>query len=787
MQARSQIQIANKSIQGGNKGDDACVFGAGPPVLAANPIAGEMTDFGFFVLANVYRGIAGRWCRMACLQRLTDANPLMLSDALKQQIQRGYSEFLNRKQLKPRYGQRLMIAEIAKALAGIKMDGEGKRTSDNHVCVVEAGTGTGKTLAYLMAVMPVAKALEKKVVLATATVALQDQVVNKDIPDLLRNSDVSFTYALAKGRGRYLCLSKLDRLMTPGSDVGSTLALWEDLQQFAVDKHEAELYRAMDKAVETRNWDGDRDSWPDGIDDFTWRRVTNDHRGCTGRNCAFYDDCPFYFARNDIYRSDLIVANHDLVLADLAMGGGMVLPAPEDTIYIFDEGHHLPDKALSHFSCSTQIRNTQSWLGELVKMLDSLIQSAGFDSIAGSVQANLQVLSDDLSEQLGLLLSSLTPLAEQTEQMDSEQGKLVYRFPDGVVPEALRDQAAQLEHMTVALVKQLQLLVDWLQEGMDGKRSDITKPDAEAWMPLMATQLARAAAILQVWQRYHNEDEENRAPVARWLNFSDSGSGLDVELSACPVLASDVLARYLWNRAFAAIVTSATLMALGNFERFRFRSGVPPTSGFFSVPSPFDYAAAGKIRVPKQACDPGDASRHTRGILEYLEKTWSAVPGTLVLFSSRRQMEEVFDQLPADLQGGVLMQGKLGKGEVVRRHKAAVDDGHTSVIFGLASFAEGIDLPGAYCSRVVIARLPFSVPEDPVDATLAEWIQKRGGNPFMQISVPDAAIRLKQAAGRLLRTETDRGEVVILDRRLIDKRYGKLLLDSLPPFPLVRE
>src|SRR5690606_27660390 len=138
-----------------------------------------------------------------------------------------------------------------------------------------------------------------------------------------------------------------------------------------------------------------------------------------------YDDCPFYFARNDIYRSDLIVANHDLVLADLAMGGGMVLPAPEDTIYIFDEGHHLPDKALSHFSCSTQIRGAQSWLGELAKMLDSLVQGAGSDSVGASVQASLRLLGEDLSEQLGLLLASLTPLAEQTEQMDSEQGKLV--------------------------------------------------------------------------------------------------------------------------------------------------------------------------------------------------------------------------------------------------------------------------------------------------------------------------------------------------------------------------
>src|SRR5690606_6892677 len=138
---------------------------------------------------------------------------------------------------------------------------------------------------------------------------------------------------------------------------------------------------------------------------------------------------------------------------------------------------------------------------------------------------------------------------------------------------------------------------DWLAEGMEGKRSDITKPDAEAWSPLMATQLARAEAMLTVWQRYQQEEDDSRAPVARWLTFSESGQGADVELAACPVLASDVLARYLWNRAFAAIVTSATLMALGNFERFRFRSGVPAHSVSVAVPSPFDYQAAGRIRV----------------------------------------------------------------------------------------------------------------------------------------------------------------------------------------------
>ncbi len=151
----------------------------------------------------------------------------MLTEQLKKEIQTAYTEFLKQQELKPRVGQRLMIADIARTLAAIERDNDGRRVSDNHICVLEAGTGTGKTLAYLVGTLPMARALGKKVVLATATVALQDQVINKDIPAVLRHSGLNFSFTLAKGRGRYLCLSKLDRLMTPGQDAGTTLALWE--------------------------------------------------------------------------------------------------------------------------------------------------------------------------------------------------------------------------------------------------------------------------------------------------------------------------------------------------------------------------------------------------------------------------------------------------------------------------------------------------------------------------------------------------------------------------------
>ena len=185
-------------------------------------------------------------------------------------------------------------------------------------------------------------------------------------------------------------------------------------------------------------------------------------------------------------------------------------------------------------------------------------------------------------------------------------------------------------------MKQLQMLVDWLQEGMEGKRSDISKPDAEAWAPLMSTQMARVESICSVWLRYQQKDDDKKAPCARWLNFSQGNQGLDVELAACPVLASDVLSQYLWNRAFAAIVTSATLAALGSFDRFRFRSGVPANSHYSEVPSPFDFQRSGRLRVPQLACDPGNSAQHTENIVEFIQRGWGDVKGSLVLFSSRR-------------------------------------------------------------------------------------------------------------------------------------------------------
>ncbi|MDX1693567.1 MAG: ATP-dependent DNA helicase DinG [Ketobacteraceae bacterium] len=709
----------------------------------------------------------------------------MLSDDIKLKIQSTYTHFLKAKALKPRYGQRLMIAEVAKSLAAVETDSEGKRTSENHICVVEAGTGTGKTVAYLVAVIPIAQALKKKVVISTATVALQDQIVSKDIPDLLMNSPLRFSYQLAKGRGRYLCLSQLDRLLSGGGEDDPNMALWEEMNAVTVDKKAAELYQSMDRAIRNNEWHGDRDQWPDEIRNEDWFRVTTDQHRCTNRNCSYYEDCTFYMARNDMHRTEVIVANHDLVLADLALGGGVVLPPPEDTIYIFDEGHHLPDKALKHFSASGHVRGTQIWLEELRKLADSL--SDAFPSVPSisHTRDKLGELADEMKQQLGMVLSSLTPLASEEGNAVNESGRIVYRFPEGSIPQELQHQGEELYKLSGELFDYIDDISTWLAEALDGKHSDVSRTDAEAWYPLVGTYAARAGHLVDLWMSFSQQHDPGR-PVARWLNFSETAQGLDVELSASPVLANEVLTRYLWNRCFAAVVTSATLMAVGSFDRFRMRSGVPADSQFHSVPSPFDYQQAARLVVPPMDFDPSDTYRHTHFLVDYLLRHGMS-GAVLVLFTSRRQLEDALALLPADFAGRVFAQGEYGKAEIIRRHKERVDEGLPSIIFGLASFAEGIDLPGEYCDHVIIAKLPFSVPEEPVDATLAEWIKARGGNPFMQIAVPDAAIKLKQAVGRLIRTEFDAGVISVLDRRLTRRQYGKAIVKSLPPIPVLSD
>lgn len=696
----------------------------------------------------------------------------MLNDALKEDIQTAYSQLLDQRGYKARYCQKVMIAEIAKSLGRIEEE-------PGQICVAEAGTGTGKTIAYAMAAIPIAKKLKKKIVIATATVALQEQIVYQDLPDIRSHSGLDFSFALAKGRRRYLCLSKLDLALQEGNTMNQTLSFFDEPGLSGSNgeaRSDGALFQDMINGLGHGTWDGDRDAWPEDIDPIAWSRVSTDHAQCTQRQCSHFENCYFYKARESIHRVDCIVTNQDLVLADLMMGGGAVLPDPEETIYIFDECHHLPDKAGNHFSHMLSVYATRSWLMQIPTSLG--MASAEIPGFRGDRIADLEQHIEEACQQLDELARLLQPLKEEADPVDEGWR---YRFPLGRLDEGLTTIAAELGSRFSRLCALTEGFIpaveDALENGGTGEREH-----GERWLSVLSSLVDRMGSATSLWRNF--SEGNISPPYARWLKFSSGGQveGLEIQLSSHPVSVADELRERLWDRCAGAVLTSATISVARDFSGFQRKTGISPDQQFVSLPSPFRFQEQGVLSIPAMDSDPSDPDAHTDELSVIIPDLVESDLGSLILFTSWRQMLRVFDDIDRDFKERVLMQGELSKHEMLKRHKASVDQSEPSCIFGLASFSEGVDLPGDYCSHVVIAKLPFSVPDDPVDATLSEWIEDQGGNAFYDLMLPNAAIKVVQAAGRLLRTEADSGRVTILDRRVVSKRYGQLILNSLPPF-----
>ncbi|MEC7816904.1 MAG: ATP-dependent DNA helicase DinG [Pseudomonadota bacterium] len=729
---------------------------------------------------------------------------MALSDDVKQQIQQAYRDVLAGKDVRARYGQRLMIAEIARYMGEIT-DNDGQRTSPPATCVVEAGTGTGKTLAYLIAAIPVARALGKTLVISTATVALQDQIVLKDLPDLRKHSNLDFSWTLAKGRGRYLCMSRLEaRLHDEGHGDSETMPLFLLEQPGGDEAADRATFENMLAQYGARTWDGDRDHWPEQIPDETWRQVTTDHRQCTNRHCAYFDSCAFFDARKDLEDAQVVVANHDLVLADLALGGGAILPEPENALYIFDEAHHLPDKALNHFAASVPVNATRQWLKQVSQALVKMQPWLPGGSLAAKTVEKISTAGRDLDLVLQRVFEYISDSVNW--EFSDERKTAQWRYPDGELPESVSALAIEAKTATAAVVRHLGVLVDELQNAFDERKDpELDRDTADAWYPVIGTFHSRAEDQFRLWSAWcegaaalempEGADPEAETPAprvrrgppaARWVVRQRWDHAEDITLYSSPVLADNLLYSRLWSRAYGAVLTSATLTALGRFDRLRSRAGLPEASRYLVVPSSFRYADMATVEVPSMTAMPTDDA-FADALIKRLPELWAGETATLVLFTSRRQMQQVRDALSPEYPDLIRTQDDMSKNEVLRAHCARIDEGKPSVLFGVASFAEGIDLPGKYLHHVVITRLPFSVPDDPIEASLAEWVTQRGGNPFMEITVPDASIKLVQAVGRLLRTEQDTGRVTILDRRIVTRRYGQLLLDALPPFRRIIE
>lgn len=705
----------------------------------------------------------------------------MLDDSQKQAIQQAYRQFLESKQLKARWGQRLMVAQVARTIGSIERDCDGLRVGNDgaHICAVEAGTGTGKTVAYSLAAIPLAQMLEKKLVIATATVALQEQIVLKDLPDIHRHSGLRFSYGLVKGRGRYACIYKLDRQLAMTE--GETIPLYPDEEMEQLPGPTIALYQQLLDALGSNRWDGDRDNWPDSLADSDWQRLTTDHGQCTGRHCAYVSQCPFFKSRDGIKELDVVVANHDLVLADLALGGGAILSKPEDTIYIFDEGHHLPEKALDHFAAHTRLRGAERLLQQANKQV-ALIGKNLPD--AAALLAQLARWGEH-EAYLSEAIAEANPAFEQffMDYADPAAGKQErqYRFTGGVLPEWMQSLSQNLSKAWNNVYNVLNNAKEELAEMLENREANNRDAVEQAFIALGGL-VSRIDHTIRLWQLFARKDPDNVPPTARWIDLIDTGLSHDLALSASPVSPVDVLREHLWWRCFGAVVTSATLRSLGSFDRLRYQAGLPANAECVDVPSPFDYQANAVFCVPQDAVEGNLQEPHTQYIIKFLHESVDLAEATLVLFSSRRQMLDVYQALLSPLLEAVLLQDDYSKQQLLNLHRARVDAGEPSVIFGLASFAEGVDLPRDYLKHVVIAKIPFMPPDEPVSQTLSEWIEARGGNAFMQISVADASFKLVQAAGRLLRTEQDSGRISLLDKRFKTKRYGKSLQQGLPPY-----
>ncbi|MBE8556912.1 ATP-dependent DNA helicase DinG [Vibrio sp. OPT24] len=660
----------------------------------------------------------------------------------------------------PRRAQNYLVAEIAKTLCG-------QYHKSSRIIVAEAGTGIGKSLAYLMATIPVAVLNNRKIIISTATVALQEQLVNKDLPLYRRLTDREFSFILAKGRQRYCCSEKLAAAC--GVD-GGQMAMFESKPK----KKDIEQLQTMYRSLAQGKWDGDRDSWPKPIDNIIWQMVVSDKHSCNN-SMPTHRDCPFQKARSELDKADVIIANHSLVMADADLGGGVILPEPENSIYIFDEAHHLPHVARDHSSAAASLKGAASWLERLNQSITKLSGLAD--------EKRVHRFRNELQDSVQQLIPTLTQMSKQFDASHFEDG--LYRFEHGDLPEWLESESKDLKQLTQKTSQSVAKIADLIAERV--KDGELSAKLAEPALAEIGFYIQRTENLAQVWRLMAEPKREKGAPLARWLELNKENEG-DFVVNVSPLEVGWQLDQQIWSRCVGAVLVSATMRALNSFNFFCHQAGISQKAEdgvqFLALASPFDYQNQAELIVPAMKYEP-QAPQFTEYLIEILPKVIEDNKANLVLFSSYWQMNKVAEALATGFvkkSWALQVQGDSSRTEILKKHKKLIEQGKTSVLFGTGSFSEGLDLPGELLENLVITKIPFGVPTSPVEQAHSEYIESRGGNPFMQITVPEASKKLIQSVGRLLRKERDSGKVTILDRRIVTKRYGKSLLDSLPPF-----
>ncbi|RZU98047.1 ATP-dependent DNA helicase [Spiribacter vilamensis] len=579
--------------------------------------------------------------------------------------------------------------------------------------VVEAGTGTGKTLAYLIPAL----LSGQRVVISTGTRTLQDQLYHRDLPLARDALGRPVRTALLKGRGNYLCLYRMERTLEEGRL--ETTAMADGLQQL--------------RAWAGRTRSGDLAEAPAGSAEGRLQpRVTSTADNCLGQNCPLYADCFLMEARREAQEADVVVVNHHLLMADWALregGYGEVLPSAD--VYILDEAHQLPETAARFFGVTISSRQLQDLVRDTrLEQQREAGDSADLAERAGAVERQSSVLRLTLGD------GTRTAWAEA---------------PEAAV-EAATDLAAALESLTEALAPQAAR-----GRGLENchKRSDELHSSLRGFLA----------------------NESDTREVA-WVETR--GQGFALRLT--PLDVAEHFRRSRSRHGQSWVLTSATLSVNGSFEHFQRRLGVE-SAQTLQLDSPFDYAANTLLYLPASLPEPRDP-RFNEAYLQAVEPVLEASEGrAFMLFTSHRALQQAAEWLRGRGWSGLMVQGDAAPKQLLERFRQTTG----AILLGTQSFWEGVDVRGPALSCVMIDRLPFASPGDPVLQARAAWLRDQGRNPFGEYQLPEAIIGLRQGVGRLIRDAADRGVLVLGDSRLVSKPYGRLFRRSLPPMPLVRD
>ncbi len=593
---------------------------------------------------------------------------------------------------------------------------------------IEAGTGTGKTLAYLVP----AVLSGKKVVISTATRTLQDQIFSKDLPllrEVLGAHGVTFTSALMKGLSNYLCRRRYEEARQSG-DAGLGIA---SVERWMLETETGDRAELSDLA----------ESSP------VWQAVQSGSDTRVGATCSHYDACFVTRMKRDAERADIIIVNHHLYCADLALkrgdGGEYASVIPPHDAVIFDEAHKLEDVATDFFG----VRLSSS---RVLAIARDAKRSLGLRAaLGGTFSGVLDALAASETRLFGALARSERP---GTRRVLSRSDLAAVQDAAGALDSALATLAATGGAQADDSSRQI------------GRRADSVRSDL---------------AFVTGLTKYDPEDVERRPPAVAWLDVRERSASI----GASAIDLGPVFRECLFDRVPAAIFTSATLATRGSVGSkstaigfFRERLGAPADADEAIVASPFDFAARSGLYIAADLPEPNAPEFEAAAALRIAELVALSGGGVLVLCTSNRTKDALYTRLGAmNLGLPLLVQGSEPKQRLLSRFRAARD----GVLVATMSLWEGVDVPGEALRMVIIDKIPFAVPTDPVVMARCEAIDRAGGSSFAKYSVPTAAITLKQGFGRLIRARSDAGVVTLLDKRAVTKGYGRALLAALPP------